>query len=105
MDASLAGKPVAAGSEEEFITEHYWGYTARRGWTSEYEVAHPRWEVYPVKCYTVNVDFALVYGERFSGLNGMRPHSVLLAEGSEVAVRVGERIAAPKVEFSPSFHR
>jgi uncharacterized protein YqjF (DUF2071 family) len=91
--ASLERKPVAVGSEEEFITEHYWGYTARRGgWTSEYEVVHPRWEVYPVKSYAVDVDFGLVYGARFARLHGMRPYSVLLAEGSEVEVRSGTRI-------------
>lgn len=95
VNASLERKPAAVGSEEEFTTEHYWGYTARRGrWTSEYEVAHPRWEVYPVESYELNVDFALVYGARFAELNGMRPYSVLLAEGSEVVVRSGERIAA-----------
>ncbi|MEP6810645.1 MAG: DUF2071 domain-containing protein, partial [Chthoniobacterales bacterium] len=31
------------GSHEEFITEHYWGYTKRRATTSEYQVEHPRW--------------------------------------------------------------
>ena len=34
-----------AGSHEEFITEHYWGYTARRG-CSEYRVEHPRWRLW-----------------------------------------------------------
>jgi uncharacterized protein YqjF (DUF2071 family) len=95
--ASSEKQPVAAGSEEEFITEHYWGYTARRGgWTSEYEVVHPRWTVHAVESSTVDVDFSLVYGERFAELNGMRPYSVLLAEGSEVTVRSGTRIAASK---------
>ena len=35
-----------AGSEEEFITEHYWGYTKQRdGSTIEYGVEHPRWSL------------------------------------------------------------
>jgi Uncharacterized conserved protein len=90
---SFKACPVAIGSEEEFITEHYWGYTARRGgWTSEYEVVHPRWDAYPVTSYSVDVDFSRVYGERFSCLNEMQPHSMLLAEGSEVIVRSGLRI-------------
>ena len=81
-------EPVSQGSEEEFITEHYWGYTARRGGrTSEYEVAHPRWDIYNVLRYSVDVDFPRVYGEQFACLNGMRPYSVLLAEGSEIIVR------------------
>ncbi len=37
---------IASGSEEEFITEHYWGYTQIKKKTSEYGVEHPRWEVY-----------------------------------------------------------
>ena len=32
--------------EEEFITEHYWGYTKRGTRTSEYEVEHPRWKMW-----------------------------------------------------------
>ena len=90
---SLKTNPVAPGTEEEFITEHYWGYTARRGgWTSEYEVVHPRWDVYDLVSHSVDVDFSLVYGERFACLNEMQPHSVLLAEGSEVIVRSGMRV-------------
>jgi uncharacterized protein len=93
--ASSAAAPVPHGSEEEFITEHYWGYTARRGgWTSEYEVSHPRWNVYEVKSHSVDVDFSVVYGERLSCLNGMEPYSVLLAEGSEILVRSGTRLEA-----------
>jgi len=90
---SLKANPVTLGSEEEFITEHYWGYTARRGgWTSEYEVVHPRWEVYNVVSHSMDVDFSCSYGERFACLNEMQAHSVLLAEGSEVTVRSGTRI-------------
>ena len=37
----------APGSEEEFITEHYWGYAAQRdGGTVEYQVEHPQWRVW-----------------------------------------------------------
>src|SRR5260370_2413435 len=48
----------AAGSEEEFITEHYWGYVVQRsGCASEYGVEHPPWRVLggviaPVQCLT-----------------------------------------------------
>jgi len=101
--ASCDGRPVAVGSEEEFITEHYWGYTARcGGWTSEYEVQHPRWEIYPVKDCAMDVDFGLVYGAQFAGLNCSQPHSVLLAEGSEVVVRSGERLVATETKCGDS---
>lgn len=91
--ASSKSNLMGLGSEEEFITEHYWGYTARRGgWTSEYEVVHPRWEVYNVLSHSIDVDFSRSYGEQFAFLDEMQAHSVLLAEGSEVTVRSGMRI-------------
>jgi uncharacterized protein len=84
---------IEAGSEEEFITEHYWGYTKRRGGsTSEYPVKHPRWCVYPVRNYEVKADFGAMYGAEFAKLNSQQPASVLLAEGSEVAVFEGRRL-------------
>jgi len=93
VEALPVAQPIGAGSEEEFITEHYWGYTKRRdGRTSAYEVRHPRWEVYPVRSYEVVADFGALYGAAFAGLNGRRPASVLLAEGSEVSVLSGVRL-------------
>jgi uncharacterized protein YqjF (DUF2071 family) len=84
---------IEIGSEEEFITEHYWGYTKiNRSVTSEYEVTHPRWMTYPVNSYRIDVDFGDVYGERFSFLSKQEPKSVMLAEGSEIAVKAGTRI-------------
>jgi uncharacterized protein len=65
--ASPGSQPIAEGSEEEFLTEHYWGYTKRsKGATSQYEVRHPRWLVYPIESYGVKVDFAALYGSQFA---------------------------------------
>ncbi|MCA0236684.1 MAG: DUF2071 domain-containing protein [Bacteroidetes bacterium] len=76
------------GSEAEFITEHYWGYARRNATqTIEYQVEHPRWEVYPIRAWHGEVDFGAVYGPAFSDLNTKDPVSVFLAEGSEVVVR------------------
>jgi uncharacterized protein YqjF (DUF2071 family) len=83
---------IATGSVEEFITEHYWGYTKRGGETSGYEVAHPRWEVYPVRSFTAEMDFRAMYGEEFAPLQDREPDSVLLAAGSEVTVLSGGRV-------------
>lgn len=79
---------ILSGSEAEFITEHYWGYTKlteRSG--SEYQVEHPVWLTYPVKNYDVNVDFKGIYGNQFEFLSNSEPVSVFLAEGSAIAVR------------------
>ncbi|MFN8356878.1 MAG: DUF2071 domain-containing protein [Spirosomataceae bacterium] len=95
MSAKAEPKAVemATDSEEEFITEHYWGYTRRSdSRTDEYGVEHPRWEVYPVNDYQINVAFGKLYGRSFSFLNQQRPDSVLLAKGSDIVVRQGSRL-------------
>lgn len=85
--------PIKSGSEEEFITEHYWGYTKiSNEKTSEYGVEHPKWEVYKTKDYSIDVDFANVYGPEFHFLTSERPKSVFLAEGSEIKVKDGRQI-------------
>lgn len=81
---------ISEGSEEEFITEHYWGYTKiKNNKTSEYGVEHPRWNIYRTLDYNIDVDFGNVYGENFSFLNNINPHSVFLAEGSLIEVKSG----------------
>lgn len=92
VTAGSKAEEILIGSEEEFITEHYWGYTkigANR--TSEYGVEHPRWQVYPVKNYKINVDFGINYGSDFIFLNQAKPDSVILAEGSAIRVLKGKK--------------
>ncbi len=84
---------IEDGSEEEFITEHYWGYTKiNNDKTSEYGVEHPRWDVYKTNKYSIDVDFGNIYGDRFGFLNSEKPISVFLAEGSEIEVKAGKEI-------------
>lgn len=88
--AYLPSQPIAPGSEEEFITEHYWGYTKRSdGSTSAYHVEHPHWQTYRLQSYEIAVDFEQLYGPEFAFLTDERVSSVLLAEGSAVTVRSG----------------
>lgn len=87
LETSPISVPIEDGSEEEFITEHYWGYAAVNDQKSnEYEVTHPRWELYPVLEHTIEVDYGLCYGPEFSSLNTATPTSVFLAEGSAITV-------------------
>lgn len=84
---------IQENSEEEFITEHYWGYTKiSNEKTSEYGVEHPKWEVYKTKHYLIDVDFGNIYGQEFDFLKSEKPKSVFLAEGSEIKVKDGRRI-------------
>lgn len=84
-----------AGSHREFIIEHYWGYTRRRGGrVDEYKVEHPKWELFSVKNPQIDVDFGKTYGSEFEFLSRTEPYSVLLAKGSEIAVYKGTRLAS-----------
>ena len=92
VNTSSETNQIESGSEEEFITEHYWGYTKIKNQTSEYGVEHPRWEVYQTLNYSIDVDFGDIYGKQFSFLKTEIPRSVFLAEGSEINVKSGRVI-------------
>jgi uncharacterized protein YqjF (DUF2071 family) len=81
------------GSEEEFITEHYWGYTKQRdGGTVEYRVEHPSWRVWRAEA-SLDGNLRPVYGDAFAGILAGRPHSAFVADGSPVTVYSPTRIA------------
>jgi uncharacterized protein YqjF (DUF2071 family) len=81
------------GSEEEFISEHYWGYTkTSENITSEYGVEHPKWQFYNVIDYSIKADFEETYSKEFGFLNNTVPKSIFLAEGSEISVKEGKKI-------------
>lgn len=85
--ASKIASKIKAGSEAEFITEHYWGYAKRsKRISNEYEVRHPKWLQYNIIDYTVAVDFARTYGPEFGFLTNSKPVSIMLVEGSEISV-------------------
>lgn len=75
------------GSIEEFIFEHYYGYTKINNTLSqEYKVNHPRWLVNTVIDFSIHCDFKSMYGNDFSSLSTHQPDSVIVAEGSPVTV-------------------
>lgn len=82
--------PFKTGSEEEFISEHYWGYTRLiNGDTQEYGVEHPPWKMYPVTDFENSLNFNKMYGAGFDFLNAQQPVSVFLSEGSAIIVKGG----------------
>lgn len=84
---------IKEGSEAEFITEHYWGYTKLSDKkTSAYEVRHPRWKVY--RMHNLNFSFSTreLFGEAFVPFLETKPTSIFLAEGSEVQIMPGGKI-------------
>jgi uncharacterized protein YqjF (DUF2071 family) len=85
---AVGGASVPAfGTEAQFITEHYWGYTRQRdGSTIEYEVRHPSWRVWVADDADLRVDVATLYGSEFVGPLTGPPRSAFVAEGSPVSV-------------------
>lgn len=82
------------GSLDEFITEHYWGYTRRPdGATIEYQVTHPRWRLWRAAEAHLNGDTTALYGSEFAEVLSRPPASALLAEGSEIAMYRGRTIS------------
>ena len=93
VNAAGVASPLVNGSEEEYITEHYWGYTRQRdGGTLEYRVTHPRWRVWQVQHATLDGDHAELYGAGLAAAIRGTPHSAFLADGSAVAVHRPTRL-------------
>lgn len=74
-------------SEEHFFKEHSWGYgTSRGGELVRYEVQHPHWRTHRVRSLDLSWDWGAVYGPEWADLADAEPASVVLAEGSPIAV-------------------
>jgi uncharacterized protein len=81
------------GSLEQFITEHYWGYSKQRdGGCLEYHVSHRPWRVRAAMRAGFEGDGESLYGSALGGVLRKEPDSAFIAEGSPVLVSTGSRI-------------
>ena len=88
VNATNESEEMLPGSIEEFIFEHYCGFTKINNQISqEYKVNHPRWAVNKVIDYSIHCDFKSMYGNDFNFLKNQQPGSVIIAEGSLVTVK------------------
>jgi uncharacterized protein YqjF (DUF2071 family) len=86
-------EPAAEGSLEQFISEHYWGYTAQPdGGTVEYRVEHDPWRVWRAEKARFQGDCAALYGRDLAACLKTEPDFAFLAEGSSVAVNPGKTL-------------
>lgn len=94
VNAKPALQEIQPGSEAEFIFEHYFGYNQLSATkTIEYAVNHPRWQIYPVKDFSIDCDIENLYGKEFVPyICNRQPHSVFLARGSAVKVNMPLKI-------------
>lgn len=91
--AEKNASPLVPGSAEEFITEHYWGYTfVSETCAGTYQVLHPQWGVHKVQQFDVRCNAEVLYGKPFAEAFSQKPASVFLAEGSAISVMKGTKI-------------
>lgn len=89
VSAETAGQPRALvpGSFEEFILEHYWGYTRlSETRTAEYRVAHPPWQFRRAEAFELDLGDFAYHGEKFAPALRTPPHSCFVAVGSPIRV-------------------
>lgn len=87
VETDTATEVMLPNSIEEFIFEHYYGYTKiNKTVSQEYKVNHPSWLVNKVKDFSIDCDFKSMYGDDFDYLSHQQPQSVIVAEGSAVTV-------------------
>ncbi|MGO9647802.1 MAG: YqjF family protein [Terriglobales bacterium] len=95
ISVTAKGSPVlpASGSQEQFITEHYWGYAAQKdGGCIEYQVEHPPWKVWATAKAMFEGAMKELYGRELDAVLKRPPYSAFLAEGSNVSVHRGRRL-------------
>ncbi len=74
-------------SLEHHFKEHEWGFgRTRRGTPTRYRVEHPTWATHRVRTASIKIDSGTLYGREWAWLGDARPDSVVVADGSEIAV-------------------
>jgi len=93
LELSGRGEPrlMNPGSMEEFIAEHYWGFTGGNTGSTQYAVEHEPWRVWDGIGACFRADVATLYGPEFVETLGGAPSSAFIAEGSPVVVRMKSR--------------
>jgi uncharacterized protein YqjF (DUF2071 family) len=82
------------GSLEQFITEHYWGYSTHRSGNSvEYHVSHAQWQVWPCTATSFEGDASTPYGHELGEILQHQPDSAFISDGSPVVVYKGTKIS------------
>jgi hypothetical protein len=96
LRAEASGAPAHAqeGSVEQFITEHYWGYSAQRnGGCVEYHVSHEPWRVWKSTIAAFEGSDESLYGAELGRILLRPPDSAFIADGSPVLVFTGRPIS------------
>lgn len=83
----------APNSLEEFIVEHYWGYSVGRdGRAREYRVVHEPWRVASARDVIWSCDVAGTYASPLAEFLCVPPANALVSEGSAIRLFRGRRV-------------
>jgi hypothetical protein len=81
------------GSLEQYITEHYWGYSTQRGGDSlEYHVSHVPWQVWTSTTAGFKGEASGLYGAELGRVLQCHPSSSFIADGSPVTIFKGRKL-------------
>ncbi len=81
------------GSLEQFITEHYWGYSkGQSAGCLQYRVSHVPWQVWAAAKAGFEGDAASLYGRELGAVLQRPPDSAFVADGSPVSVFKGSSV-------------
>ena|SRR5271155_5819740 len=89
LTAEAMGPPqlTREGSLEQFITEHYWGYSTQRGGGSiEYHVSHVPWRVWVSTTAEFEGNASGLYGAELGQVLQGPASSAFIADGSPVTI-------------------
>lgn len=103
IQAVAKGSPSlpSEGSLEQFITEHYWGYSRQPdGRTVKYHVSHAPWKVWTAIHAGFSGDPSDLYGDELSQVLTKAPASVFIADGSPVQVFQGSKLPTAPTTLS-----
>jgi uncharacterized protein YqjF (DUF2071 family) len=87
--AAVSGAPVPIDPDSDigFVTEHYAGFTPQRdGSTVEYQVAHPRWNVWCATESSLQCNVQAVYGADWVAPLSAAPVSAFVCDGAPVSI-------------------
>ena len=91
VTARRPAKEPPQNSFDNWVKEQTAGFgRSRRGALTAYRVWHPTWRTYTIEDYQLRLDFAQLYGQRWRFLQDRTPDSVVLAEGSHIAIYPNE---------------
>jgi uncharacterized protein YqjF (DUF2071 family) len=95
LSAQTVGLPTRPqeGSLQQYITEHYWGYSTRgTHGCLEYHVSHVPWQVWATTKAAFEGEASALYGRDLSAILQRQPDCAFVADGSPVIVSTGHRV-------------